>query len=310
LTRVTKKICALSLEFNACQADVQKDFAYPSTFDDVLLGFLIGRRIARVDEVATGLSPHIPGPEDEPPAPVEFPFPVRPLIARKGRAPILPGTAKIPNPYPFLKLYLSLVRRLRANTPEKQIVLKSALIRIIADRLYLIDPVIRTCDETVCQNLGVVQRLTIGDMQAPGLPFGVAPDCVIGKLGESNQVMKAVSHYIEGLQFDRSPLDLAEKLSMVCATIDGMNGSAGKNMDLCFDEFFAIFLVMFSVCPPVNVTGISYLFSVFGCLEYSPVFKHAITSFSAWASFMNGFLNEAHPPQVREKIDAILAERS
>jgi hypothetical protein len=309
LPRVTGEICASLLESNAAQADVQKGFAYQSSFDDALWDFCVKHGIKKLDKIARALSPYIAGRECEAPAPVGFPFAVVPLITGKRATPCrIPGAVKNPNPYPFLEFYLTLVNRFHADTTEKQLVLKSALIRIVADRLYLIDPILRTSDVAVNKTITIIQQLTIGDMQASALPFGVTPDVVIGKLGESNQVMKAVSHYIEALEFDRSPLDLAEKLSMVCATIDGMSGSLGKSMEISFDDFFATFFVMFSVCPPVNVTGIAHWLLVFDFLEYTSRFKHAITSFCAWASFLEGFLNEQHPPELRQKIDGILAE--
>jgi hypothetical protein len=308
LPRINGKICASILESNAGLADIQKGFAYRSSFDDALWDFCVRHGLKTLDKIAVALSPRIAGKEGEPPPPVEFPFPVVPLLSSKRRSQCrIAGAVKAPNPYPFQTFFLTLVTRFNADTTEKQIVLKSALIRIIADRLYLIDPILRTSDDVVNTNVRIIQQLTIGDMAAPADPFGVTPDVVIGRLGESNQVMGAVSHYIEALQFDRSPLDLAEKLSMVCDTIDGMSGAAGKSMEVSFDDFFAIFLVMFSVCPPENVTGMAHWFAVFDFLEYSPRFKHSVTSFCAWASFLEGFLKENHPPEIRQKIEAIQA---
>jgi hypothetical protein len=311
LPRISAQICASALDSEIGVVDVENDFAASSLFDNLMFDFLKVRGIQSIDEVASALSPHIAGVPTEPPSSLELEFPVKTLIGRKARmVGRIPGMVKSPDPYPFLKLYLSLVKLLNANTTEKQILLKSTLIRIVSDRLYLIDPLLNDFDENAWKNLQIIRKLTFGDMAAPAAPFGVTPDFVIGELSESNPVIQAVSEHVEALQFDRNPLDLAYHLSMVCTAIEGLNESLGSGTEMSFDDYFTIFLVMFSVAPPRNFTGISYLFAVFEFMEYSASLKHAITTFSAWASFAKNFMRERHPPDVKKKIEAILQEIS
>jgi hypothetical protein len=58
---------------------------------------------------------------------------------------------------------------------------------------------------------------------------------------------------------------------------------------MCFDDFFAVFAVMFAAAPLVNACGIAELFDVFAFLDYPNSLKHAVTAFCAWVEFIEGF---------------------
>jgi hypothetical protein len=284
----SKSLAAAAWHYNG-----QRDFAYMSAFDVHLHDYFIEIGIELLDLAARALSPRCPPIDTFTLKYGNVHFPIRPIVNRR---PIpyrrrWPGIVKAPNFEPLQQLYHHLVEVLNADTPEKQGVVRCALLRLVADRLYVIDPMLNTANGAIMEGLKIMRQLRVEEMNLPSLIFESSRSERICDLARTNQVVGEVVSFLEVVQFICSPFDIAESISTVSTTISGITrfakGEGG--IEMCFDDFFAVFAVVFAASPLVNACGIAELFAVFGFLEYPGILKHAVTAFCAWVEFVEDF---------------------
>jgi hypothetical protein len=290
LAQITR-IAAQSLKCAATKYSQHREFAYSSAFDGHLLDYLAAIGMDEVDRVAQAISPHLTALTFSVP-PVNVSFKVRPLLARRSTSQKLnrPGWVKRPELEPLNQLYLRVIEALSADTPEKQVVVKCALLRIVADRLYLVDPLLNAPNASIEHGLTMIRQMKVEDMHVSDGLWDSSRHELIGDLPHTNAVISEVASFLDGMQFSTSPFDIAEAIATVSTTIHAMARTEGeKGLDMCFDEFFAIFVVLFAAAPPINAVGIAELFGVFAGLEFPGVLKHAVTAFCAWVEFVEGF---------------------
>jgi hypothetical protein len=261
-----------------------------SAFDVHLIDYFTGLGMELVDLAARALSPRFPPIDVFTLKPSNVPFPIRPIVNRRPipyrrkRSDVL----KSPDYAPLQQLYHHLVETFNADTPEKQGVIRCALLRLIADRLYLIDPMLNTANGAIMEGLKIMRQLRVEEMNLPTLIFESSRSERICDLARSNQVIAEVASFLEIVQFTCSPFDIAESISTVSTTISGITrfATGETGMEMCFDDFFAVFAVVFAASPLANACGIAELFAVFGFLEYPGILKHAVTAFCEWVEFV------------------------
>jgi hypothetical protein len=188
-------------------------------------------------------------------------------------------------------LYNHIVEAFNADTPEKQGVVRCALLRLVADRLYLIDPLLNSPNDPIKEGLDIIRQLTVDEMHLPTRVFEASRSERVCDLSRTNQVIAEVAAFLEIVQFSCSPFDIAESISTVSSIISGITRftGGGDAIEMCFDDFFAVFTVVFAAFPLVNACGIAELFAVFRFLDYPRVLNHAVTAFCAWVEFVEEF---------------------
>jgi hypothetical protein len=285
----------------------QKDF-FDSSFEPFLADYFAEVGFGRLDDAAKSLSPHLPPFEIDVVPDPQLTFSVLPLAVRSPRKfELRDGMARPPDHARLVSLCHSLAGQFTADSVEKQQLLRCALVDAVSDRLYLIDPILNEGNESLMPSLAIVRELTIADMQPPEGYFD-GLEVKIGELVEVHPVMKQIAIFVEHMQFYRSPFALAHAISVLESMVRAMRpaGALGA-IDLAFDDFFVVFLIVLTAATPSNAVGIARLFEVFGFLVYPAVLSHSVMSFCAWASYVENFLGEEHPPALREKITAIEA---
>lgn len=124
--------------------------------------------------------------------------------------------------------------------------------------------------------------------------MGVPSDSVFEDMTEkicdlktNNDLVIEINKFMDTLNFCNNPWDIAETICTLATTVEGMRKSTGGA--LCFDDFFSIFIVVFSAEPPATVWGIDRFFEIFAELEIPETLKHAKASFCAWVSYLESF---------------------
>jgi hypothetical protein len=287
------RIGAKSLIASAWHYNGQRDFSYSSAFDVHLYEYFVVMGMELVDLAAQALSPHLPPIAEFTLKSATPTFSVRPIVARKPapyfskRTPI----TKSPDFGPLQRLYIHLVDAFSADTPEKQGAIRCSLLRLVADRLYLIDPLLNLPNDSIQEGLDIIRQLRVEEMNLPTRIFESSLADRICDLPRTNHVIGEVASFLEITQFSCSPFDIAESISTVSTIISGLtrSGQGHDVMELCFDDFFAVFAVVFAASPIINSCGIAELFAVFSFLDYPGVLKHAVTAFCAWVEFVEEF---------------------
>ena len=290
--------------------NVGMGFSYAGMFEKVFVEYLCAScAMERIDDIARAMSVHVPASEvKDPDPPCRFKItPIRdcpPFVVHKAPRPVPKGFEKWPNLVPLERFYYEMMETMKVRTLEQECILRCALIRIVFDRLYAIDRTLDTSNEEMQEGLAIVRQLRVSDMQV-SLPL--FDDCTIeiGNLCVENQLAREVSSFIESVSFVTNPYDLAETIYTVSRTIGSMRRTSDPNAEMCFDDFFAIFVVLFSASPPVNSCGIAKLFDVYSSICIPETLKHASTSFCAWVSYVKTFLTDDHPDDIRARINEI-----
>jgi hypothetical protein len=283
-----RSLIAIAWHYNG-----QRDFSYSSVFDVHLYEYFVVIGIQFLDFAAQALSPHLPPIDDFGLKSGNATFSIRPIVKRRpasyrpGRIPLV----KPPDFGPLQQLYTHIVEAFNADTPEKQGVVRCSLLRVVADRLYLLDPLLNTPNNSIQEGLDMIRQLRVEEMNLPTRIFESSRVDRICDLPHTNQVIGEVASFLEITQFSCSPFDIAESISTVSSIINGItrSGQGHDAMEVCFDDFFAVFAVVFAASPLINACGIAELFAVFGFLEYPGALKHAVTAFCAWVEFVEEF---------------------
>ena len=315
-------LCAASLEQCANRCDSSRGFAYYAHFDHCLLDYLWYHGIEAVDRVAQAMSPMVEMPS---PLPRQMNKSSSSSAMRKksketGRGSMLlvsPTTranmrvrkncVRASNVESLIEMYESLEKLFRADTVEKEIVLGCALIRIVFDRMYVIDPMLQTGNNGIQQGLDIVRRLKVTDMDVPAGVFE-NEDVEIRDLCAKNTVIREVLEFADSLNFCGNPFDIAETVYTVSNTINGLQKLSEPNMEICFDDFFSVFVVLFCASPPANSCGIAMLLDAHSYLELPTPLKHAATSFCAWVGYLRSFPTQEHSPEMQAKVNAALEQ--
>ena len=311
-------LCIRVLDECSNRCDASKGFAYYSFFDKCLLDYLWCEELDAVDRVARALSPMVDPPE---PAPQQMRKSTSSssmkqkgevgslvLVSPKARANmrVKKNCVRASVVEPFLSMYERLGKLFRVDNIEKEIVLMCAFVRIVFDRMYLIDPTLQSGNGVIQRGLDIVRCLKVTDMDVPTGVFE-NEDVEIGHVCEKNTVIREVLQFADSLNFCSNPLDITETVYTISNTIHGLQKLSEPNMDICFDDFFSVFVVLFSASPPVNACGIAHLLDAHAYIELPQSLKHAAASFGAWVSYLQSFPVEEHSPEMKEKIDKIVA---
>ena len=293
-----------------CAESVNASFgySYETIFDRIFLEYLWEcGAMERVDEVARELSVHVPPSEpreSEPQHKIKLALTEEcpPFVLHKPPKPVLPkGFLKWPNLVPLERFYYEMMETLKVRTLAQECILRCALIRIVFDRLYLMDRMLDKSNEEMKEGLTMVRRLLVSDMN---VSLSLFDDCniEIGDLATANQLAREVSSFMESVNLVTNTLDLAEAIYIVSQTIGSMRRTSDPNAEMCFDDFFALFVVLFSASPPVNSCGIAELLDVYSTICIPESLKHSSTSFCAWVGYIKKFMSEDHPEKIRDRI--------
>jgi hypothetical protein len=271
-------------------------------FEGFVLDYLLD---SELNMVARSLSPRFPASEQtEAVSPSQDSGVLQMMQRSASRFRLSAGMCKCPDSAPLVSLYHSLVDHFSADTSAKQNILKWAFVSVVSDRLYCIDSILDIPNHAILRPLRIIGELTVSDIQVPAGYF--KDQETIKSLPESHAAVREIAKVLEGLQFRRSPLEIAEDLSQVETMIRDMGTDSRQGMELTFDTFFVLFIVVVSAAPPQNAVGIGQLLDVFGFLDYPFPSCHAVTTFSAWLSYVETFLGQDHPPELASKISGLL----
>ena len=317
MSRPSAELCMRALDECSNRCDANKGFSYYSFFDKCLLDYLWCDELEAVDRVAQALSPMV-----EPPEPALRQMrkstssssmkkgEIRSLVvvSQKARANmrVKKNCVRASVVEPFLSMYETLAKLFKADNIEKEIVLMCAFVRIVFDRMYLIDPTLQSRNDAIQRGLDIVRCLKVTDMDVPTGVFE-NEDVEIGHVCEKNTVIREVLQFADSLNFCSNPLDITETVYTISNTIHGLQKLSEPNMDICFDDFFSAFVVLFSASPPVNACGIAHLLDAHAYIELPQSLKHAAASFCACVSYLQSFPVEEHSPEMKEKIAKIVA---
>jgi hypothetical protein len=292
-------IATVSLAASARHYAIPIEFGDRSLFDSDLFDYFTALGIDVLDAAARALSPHTSAVPTFCLKTHNVRFAVKPIVSRRPRVHDDTGL-RAPDFGPLEQLYVHLVKTLSADTPEKQGVVRCALVRLMADRLYLIDPIVSEPNVAISEGLEMVRALTVDEMRLPPGVFDGFRSSRVAELANTNEVVREVATFLEVIAFTSSPIDIAESIAILSKTVGAIADQASRTQPhtLPFDDFFVVFAIMFAAAPISNACGIAALFKVFSFLEYSPPFLHAITAFSALIEFIRDFPQQAQAKTV------------
>lgn len=201
-----------------------------------------------------------------------------------------------------------------ADERYKIVVLKCAFVRILFDRIFLVDPFINRSNDYMLFPLKVLQNLTLRELE---IPKGFYPEELFDytlenvfkqKVVNIDQIMRIVDK-IKLLPFINNPLDITYVLHLIIIGIEEIRNDNSVNFEkrMCFDDFFVIFASLISAFPPPNSEGIYLLLKRYNKIGYSSVLANSGTYFIAWVDFVKGFINCYYSSEVQAKIDHMMS---
>ncbi|OHT08110.1 hypothetical protein TRFO_23469 [Tritrichomonas foetus] len=202
------------------------------------------------------------------------------------------------------------------NSEEKDIVITTALIRIIFDAAYLFNFDFISCSATKFDiNSQIIQKLQPGDLNitdgflfsSSSSNFSQYETQTIHELMSSDNDFLEMSQKLENLCFYSNPVDISYIVYSVLGDIENRVSKLSKSGQkgtkfLEFDDLFLFFLCVFTFNPPKNAGWIAALLKRFSGLDISPFLQHASTFFIAVVDYVDNFLTENFPYELKEKI--------
>lgn len=186
----------------------------------------------------------------------------------------------------ILHIINSFFKVFQPDNVEKQILLRTAVIRVIFERIHMQFHYLDKVDQELNNKIMNLAQETPIQFDVPSHFF---PQEIMDKPiieGVRNfEPLKELIDLIEGMQFYINPFDLLYQLVMFSTKVDEYikkhNMCHEEKITLAFDDFFSILIVFISVSGIENIAGIRFFTEMISDIGLAPIFSYVTTSISA-----------------------------